>query len=173
MKNLLLTTLLLLIGLSSFAQIHMADSTVQVIAYWKKGETQNYLIRYHKLEISGNDTTRNVSSTCEVEINVLDSTENSYTTEWTYKNFKGSSESPLQNDIFNFSENMKVLIKTDEVGSFLEVLNWEDIRDAQREMIAVIKELKADPKRDEIMAAVLAKYSTKEAIETLSVPDVQ
>ncbi|MBW7467522.1 hypothetical protein ABID22_002965 [Pontibacter aydingkolensis] len=44
MKQLLLTTLTLLISFTAFGQINLQDSTVQVIGYWDKNETQSYVI---------------------------------------------------------------------------------------------------------------------------------
>jgi hypothetical protein len=50
MKNQLLTVFLFLSWISTYGQINLADSTVQVITYWDKGEKQYYSISAEKIK---------------------------------------------------------------------------------------------------------------------------
>ena len=78
-KAKLLTLLFLASAFTTSGQINMADSTAQVISYWEKGEIQNYSITSENTRLKGSDTTSHKRVTYEVEITVLDQTDQSYT----------------------------------------------------------------------------------------------
>lgn len=174
MKNFLLTGLLLLIGLSTFAQINTADSTAQVIGYWGKGEKQKYLISYDKLQLSGDDTTRKENAKYEVEISILDSTANSYIIEWNYRNFNVAKINMLTKDVTDIIRDMSVVFKTDEFGSFIEIINLEEIRDLLKEALELTKN--SIPANSEVLNVwdeTVSKFLTKQAIEGLALQDIQ
>ncbi len=72
------------------------------------------------------------------------------------------------------TKDMKVRFRTDEMGVFLEVLNWSEVRDyIQKAIAAVRKDLKAVPEMEKALKQIETTYSTKEAIEATSIKDVQ
>lgn len=52
----ILSSLLVCIVTTLPAQINLNDSTVQVVAYWSKGDSYDYLYDYYKYNIQGKDT---------------------------------------------------------------------------------------------------------------------
>jgi hypothetical protein len=173
MKNSLLTIILLLAKLIAFAQIDMADSTVQVITYWDKGDKQTYTVKTEKVKIKGEDTTSRELTSYEVEITVLNSDETSYTVEWLYKNIHSDNQNPTIQKIMNITKDMKVIFKTNELGVFVEVINWEEVRDYIRKAVGTLgKDFKDIPEMDKILKQIEATYSTKEAIESASIKDI-
>ena len=52
----ILSSLLVCIVTTLSAQINLNDSTVQVVAYWSKGDSYDYLYDYYKYNIQGKDT---------------------------------------------------------------------------------------------------------------------
>jgi len=173
-KYKLLITLFLLTGLTIFGQINMVDSTAQVIAYWDKGEKQNYFVTKETIKMKGADTTSRELTTYDVEITVLDSTENSYTIEWLYKNITSNIENRTLQKLMNVTTDMKVIFKTNEVGTFVEVVNWKEIRDYIRNKTKTLrKEYTGIPEMDKALKQLEAIYSTKEAIESASIKDIQ
>ncbi|MER2997048.1 hypothetical protein [Pontibacter populi] len=174
MKQLLLLALTFLISFTTFAQINLEDSTMQVIGYWDKNETQTYIITNEKYRISGTDTTQREFVTYEVDVTIKDSTANSYTIEWLYRNIDPGTDNPFARKLAGISDNMKVIIKTDEMGSFQEVVNWKEIRDEIKKATALLrKEFKHIPQIDEVTAKVESMFSTKEAIQAQAIKDVQ
>ncbi len=174
MKNRILTTFFLLSGLTSFGQINMADSTAQVITYWEKGEKHNYFVTAEKIKIKDSDTTSREMITYNVEITVLNTSEKSYTIEWRYKDIKTNNENPTVQKLMNITKNMKVIFKTDELGAFVEVVNWKEIKDyIQKATSALKKNFKEIPEMDKVINQIEATYSTKEAIESVSIKDIQ
>ena len=93
--NKLLTIFLTVVATSAFGQINMEDSTAQVISYWSIGDKQSYSMSLQKIKLKGPDTTENVLMTYDVDITVIDSTENSYLVEWYYKNYKTNSTNEI------------------------------------------------------------------------------
>ncbi len=174
MTKKLLTTLFLATGLTAFGQINMADSTAQVITYWDKGEKQNYTITSEKIKLKGTDTTSKVITTYDVEITVLNQTDKSYTIQWLYKNIKTNSTNPTIQKLMNITKDMKVVFKTDELGAFTEVVNWKEIRDyIQKATNSLSKDFAAIPEMDKVLKQTAAIYSSKEAVESAAIKDIQ
>jgi len=174
MKSRILTTFLLLAKLASFGQINTADSTAQVISYWDKGEKQNYSVTTEKTKIKGTDTTSREITTYDVEISVLNANDKSYTIEWNYKNITTNSQNPTVQKLMNITKDMKVIFKTDELGAFIEVLNWKEIKDyIHKATSSLRKDFKDIPEMDKVLKQIEATFSTKEAIESASIKDIQ
>ena len=86
MKKLLVFGIIFLISSNLFSQISIKDSTVQVIGYWSKYDKQSYDVTYEKYKVKNKDTISRELMKYEVDVKIIDSTANSYTIEWFYKN---------------------------------------------------------------------------------------
>ena len=168
MKNCLLFALLLL-PFCAHSQINVADSTVQVIGYWDRNEKHTYDIEYQKSRVKGKDTTVTQTITYKVDITVVDSTAKSYTIEWKYRDYKITGKSVLTDKVSKLGEGLTVRFKTDEMGSFAELLNWKDIKKHNE---AALKALQKETKLPPELFKAINKLSTKEAIEANSIKDV-
>jgi hypothetical protein len=175
MKIKTIILLLSLITIKLQAQINMADSTVQVVCYWDKGEKQNYSISLEKIKLKNGDTTSKEMTTYDVEVSVIGATKNSYTVQWEYKNFKSNNEEDLiTKELSTLSKGMKVIYKTDELGNFIEVVNWKELRDFNQKTIAAIgKKYSNLPELGKILKQMENSFSSKEAIESISIKDIQ
>ncbi|WP_299015463.1 hypothetical protein [uncultured Polaribacter sp.] len=155
-----------------FSQISVKDSTVQVIGYWSKLDQQSYNVSLEKLKLKGKDTVSREFTTYEVDLKIIDSTANSYTTAWNYKNYKVETDNEIIQKISALASDIVVQIKTDEFGSFMEVVNWESIRDYQLKVIDQLKdELKDVPNISNIINGVMKNFNSKEAIEANAIKD--
>ena len=175
MKIKTIILLLSLITIKLQAQINMADSTVQVVCYWDKGEKQNYSISLEKIKLKNGDTTSKEMTTYDIEVSVIGATKNSYTVQWEYKNFKSNNEEDLiTKELSTLSKGMKVIYKTDELGNFIEVVNWKELRDFNQKTIAAIgKKYSNLPELGKILKQMENSFSSKEAIESISIKDIQ
>jgi len=172
MNKLLIFGVILLLSSTLFGQISLKDSTVQVIGYWEKQETQSYNISYEKFKIKRKDTISRELMKYEVDIKIIDSTENSYTIEWFYKNYTIDTENELVKKLTSIANDISVKIKTDEFGAFIEIVNWEEVRDYLTKVTETLKEeLKDVPNSEKIIANVMNVYSTKESIEANAIKD--
>jgi len=157
-----------------FAQINMADSSVQVISYWDKGEKQNYAITIEKIKIKGGDTTSKELISYDVEVSVTGATKNSYTVQWDYKNFKTNDKNEFTQELSKINKNMQVIYKTDEMGGFIEVVNWKEIKAYNQKAVAVLKKkFGTAPEIEKMLKQIENSFSSKEAIEAASIKDIQ
>lgn len=160
-------------NLSVFGQINLEDSTVQVVAFWDKNEKQSYTVTTDKFKIKGTDTTSREVIKYDLDITVLDSTAKFYTVEWFYKNYQVETNNEFTRKAAAISKDMKVIIKTDELGSFAEVVNWKEVRDYTKKSINTLrKDVKNVPGMDQIMDRIEQAFSSKEAIESVIIADI-
>ena len=172
MNKLLIFGIISLLSSTLFGQISVKDSTVQVIGYWEKQEMQSYNISYEKFKIKSKDTISRELIKYEVDIKIIDSTETSYTVEWFYKNYSIDTKNELVRKLTSIANDISVKIKTDEFGAFIEIVNWEEVRDYLRKVTEKLKdELKDIPNYTKIIANVMSIYSTKESIEANAIKD--
>jgi hypothetical protein len=159
---------------SGWSQINMKDSSAQAITYWSKGDKQNYSISTEKIKIKGSDTTSRETTTYDVEITILKQTDKSYTVEWAYKNITSNNPNQTIQKLMNMTRDMKVVFTTNELGVFTEVVNWKEIRSyIQKAASALKKEYTSIPEMDKLIAQMSTMYSTKEAIESAAIKDIQ
>ena len=172
MKKLLVFGIIFLISSNLFSQISIKDSTVQVIGYWSKYDKQSYDVTYEKYKVKNKDTISRELMKYEVDVKIIDSTANSYTIEWFYKNYSIDTENELVRKLTSIANDVSVKIKTDEYGAFVEVINWEEVRDYLEKITEKLKvELKDVPNYKEIIANVMSIYSTKESVEANAIKD--
>ena len=163
-----------LFQLAVYAQINLTDSSIQVIGYWDMHEKQTYEIITEKYKVNENDTTSREVCAYQVEISIKDSTAKSYTIDWYYKNFRIKSESEIGKKLASLAQDMHVIIKTDEMGAFVEVVNWKEIRDFMNHSISVVmKEYKDIPDIDKLTKKMQAMFSSREEIEGKAINEIQ
>ncbi len=173
MRLVAISIVTLLLRVNAIAQINFEDSTVQVIGYWNNGETQSYVVSLEKYRIKGDDTTSSEIVTQEVDITVRDSTTTSYTVEWLYKNSSVQTDNVLVSKLALLSENLKILIMTDEMGAFVEVVNWEEVRDFMRKGIDLIrKDLSDSSMVDQVVTQMMTMFSSREAIQSVACKEI-
>ncbi len=173
MKKLLIIVLTFFVS-NAFGQISIEDSTAQVVSYWNVGEKQNYSISLQKIKLREADTISNELMTYNVDISVIDSTANSYAIEWRYYNYKTNSTNELTKKLTSIGEDIKVIIELDEFGVVEAVRNWEEVRDyMKRSMSQIQEEVKDLLQIDKIFKQIEELYSSKEAIESVAIQDVQ
>ncbi|MDH5603619.1 MAG: hypothetical protein OEY51_06760 [Cyclobacteriaceae bacterium] len=172
--NRIFTFFLTVLTTTAFGQINLDDSTAQVISYWNRGEKQSYSMSLQKIKLKGTDTTENVLMTYDVDITVIDSTENSYLVEWFYKNYKTNSTNEIIKKITALSEDIKVIIETDEYGAIKGVKNWKEVSEYMKSAIQpVLDEYKNIPQIQQVFKQMENMYTTKQGIEAMAIQDAQ
>ena len=155
------------------AQIMPADSSIQVIGYWSKNDVQTYNVVNKKYKVHGEDTTDMETTKYQVDVKVLDSTATSYTIEWYYKNFDISGSNRFTKSISSIFKDIKVVIRTSEMGAFQEVVNWKEVLDEVKKAFVLIRQQYKDtPNVEPVLKNVEAQLSTKQSIETYAILDI-
>lgn len=135
MKYLYFLTLLLTNIL--FAQNNNKTDTVDVVAYWNKGDVYKYEITESSYKYKRYDTISKDVKKYDLKITVLDSTANSYTLKWETK-FKLPEDNPyfkkyIEKHLKNIA-NFTILYQTDEFGRFAKLINKKDVKKAYRKV---------------------------------------
>ena len=130
----ILSSLLVCIVTTLPAQINLNDSTAQVVAYWSKGDSYDYLYDYYKYNIQGKDTISWERTISKINITVIDSTENSYTLQAVYDTpnaIRSGSDSisrELTSRISRTFGNDTVIVETNELGTIKRLVNFDQLR---------------------------------------------
>ncbi|BDD05234.1 hypothetical protein [Aureibacter tunicatorum] len=173
MKYYLTFALFIIMSLNVHAQINMADSSFQAISYWDKGEAHSYKISQNKYKVIGKDTTVAEAYSYSVDISVLDSTAHEYTVEWFYHDYALETENEIMEKLFELNTDMKVVIKTDEMGMVKEVVNWKEVSEyINKSMKQLKKDLAHIPNINKIIKQASNMYSSKESIEKGAINEI-
>jgi hypothetical protein len=160
--------------LASHAQIIPGDSAIQVIGYWNKNDLETFKVETKKYKIKNEDTVDVEVIKNQIDIRILDSTANSYTIEWLFKNYDFSNANKMTKQLVGIAKDMKVIIKTDEMGSFQEVINWKEIQEELKKVFVLASlQLKGNPQAKAMLEDMQEQYTSKEVIESSLLQDIQ
>ncbi len=155
------------------------DSTVSFVAYWHKGETQQYKIIKKKLEHRNGKETKNEVSSYLTSFTVLDSTAKSYLIEWKYENELFNSAPELKHQFKSLGEKYRYLTvkyKTDEMGAYQGIENWKEVSKMMNDVFDLTIKNSGGAKAREMeksMKPLRAVYSSKEGIESLVLKELK
>ena len=177
-KTLSLITILL-ISTNLFSQI---DTTkIAFVSYWSIGDSYNFKISKIKKQWKEGKLTKDQKQDYIANFKVIDSTENSYTINWSYENDLGNTYKIPEKLLDRFSKYKitEIKYKTSEVGYLIEILNWKEVGDTMNSMIVDIIEVLGD--KDEIKKDALKTamqpfkqiYSSKQGVEQLVLKELQ
>jgi hypothetical protein len=173
MKAILIFSALIL-SFSGYSQSTLKDSAVNCVARWRSGEKRTYLITHEKSTITESGRSAPFRFAYEAQVSVLDSTARSYTVKWVfhipdeYKKMHAGLADSLP--AFN---GMTMIFKTSEMGAFVELINWEEVRDAYFRQT----EISLSKKNNSIAATAIkhAKemFGSREAVESALIKEIQ
>jgi len=177
-KTLSLITILL-ISTNLFSQI---DTTkIAFVSYWSIGDSYNFKISKIKKQWKEGKLTKDQKEDYIANFKVIDSTENSYTINWSYENDLGNTYKIPEKLLGRFSKYKitEIKYKTSEVGYLIEILNWKEVGDTMNSMIVDIIEVLGDKdemKKDALKTALQPFkqiYSSKQGVEQLVLKELQ
>ncbi|MFM6926008.1 MAG: hypothetical protein ACKOU7_10945 [Ferruginibacter sp.] len=176
MKTLLFSfCFLLALTYPSFSQNRVTDSSATCIAFWSKNDNRVYKITHSKAKFDQRAGKSVTESNYEAHLKVIDSSATGFTIEWTYRNFamSGAAQHSL-NSLETIMEGLKFVYKTDEVGMFTELINWEEVRDFAFSNYE--KAIAGKSQNSEFVVAlnqVKSIFKSKENIEAILIKEVQ
>jgi hypothetical protein len=173
-KKLYLFTVSTLSFLICTAQNVVSDTSATAVAYWKQGEKKTFTLQ-KKTEKKSKDKFQKDSSSFKLTVSILEETDKSYTIEWLY----GAIRLPkvINNDfpgIEALCNNLRIVYKTDETGSFTEVVNTEEVvAFIGKSLEMLMRTQKFTPETEAVLNEFKRTISSKESIENLILKDVQ
>ena len=116
----------------------MPDSTVQVCAYWHKGDRAVYECKSTtvKIERDGTETTSNAASETRI-FEVIDETEKSYILQTSYKDvFSSDLSLNVGAAVLNqVAEGVVIQTQTNEFGTVQDIVNLEELTESMKRTI--------------------------------------
>ena len=105
---------------------------------------------------------------------MIDSTPKNYTIKWVFHLPEAITVlRPALADSLPVYNGMQMIFRVTEMGAFVELLNWEEVRDAYSKMM----ELSLPPKKDSTLTAVVQSakklYNSKEMVESSLIKEIQ
>jgi len=156
-----------------FGQINSADSSVQVITQWNLNETNTYEVTYQQLTYCKGDTLSKLTLSYDIDITVIDSSENSYKVRWQYKNFSIVPSNSKLKTLYNAAFNEAIDIKISRSGVFKEVINWREVRNSTKKSFRKIRrEVINDDQANRSFYLFDTAIKSKGNMESNWIPDV-
>lgn len=113
---------------ATFCAASNEQPTLNVIAYWNKGDRFNVKTTYHAEKGIPNQKLE-FNSELYAEIVVLDFTKDSYTIQWTYtKTNIAPNDNSVDNQLKRSIKNLKFVYKISDAGAFISLLNYEELK---------------------------------------------
>lgn len=131
------------------------DSSASCITYWRKGETRTYTILHEKRNPLPNQPDTLFRFIYEAGVSVLDASDSDYTIKWVFHIPRGINTGSL--DSLPFFDGMQIVFRISNEGAFLELLNWEEVRDNYSRIMNFPKDL----------------YNTQKKVESALIREVQ
>lgn len=179
MYKLLSVVIVFFVSTNLFSQI---DSTrVAIVSYWSIGDSYDFKITKINQQYKDDKLTKDQKQEYIATFTVIDSTENSYTINWSYENdIENTYQIPQElSERFSKYKLTEIVYKTSEVGAFLEVLNWKEVGEIMNSMFEdIIEVLGENDKQKEAnlklaMQPFKQMYSSKQGVEQLVLKELQ
>lgn len=171
-----ITVACLLISIYTFSCTQNAkkDISLSCTANWKKGEEKVLLISRGKEEYKSGKRTSTFDFSYEAHVTVLDSTKEGYTIKWIFhlsEEFKKAN--PGIAGSMPVYEGLKMIFTTTSTGSFKELINWQEVKDAYVAMM----EVSLPKDLDDATKAVIKKsndfFNSREMTEGALIREIQ
>ena len=161
-------------SITSVGQIDISDTTALVIAHWKMNEEQIFKVSSVTNTMEEEKVIASETILYDLSIKVIDSTSVGYILEWTRKNFDINTEDDFDKEILKITEDIPFWITTDEFGSSIHVLNWEDVgTEIKKKSESLLDTYKDSPEKLKTIKKIIRQSSTKEAVEMTMIQDAQ
>ena len=179
MKKIFILITILTITTNLFSQI---DTTkVAFVSYWSIGDSYDFKVIKINQQWKEGKLTKDQKQEYIANFTVIDSTENSYTINWSYENDLGNTYNIPEELLDKFSKYKltEIKYKTSEVGDLLEILNWKEVGEIMNNMFEDIIEVlgKNDEKKQDALKTAMQPfkqiYSSKQGVEQLVLKELQ
>jgi hypothetical protein len=152
---------------------HSQDSTASCISNWKLGDTKIYSIVHEKNTARSAGKNSTFKLAYEALVTVIDSTAKSYTIKWVFHLPKQTTISPALSDSLPVYNGMSMIIRITSVGGFIELLNWEEVRDIYIRMLELSLPKKMDSTALATLQASENLFHTREMVESSLIQEIQ
>lgn len=150
------------------------DSFVSCLANWKLGETKIYSIVHEKGAINPSEKKPPFIFAYEAWVSVTDSTAKDYTIKWVF-------HLPAQITLFRpgladslpVYNGMEMIFRITGTGEFIELMNWEQVRDAYSRMMELSLPKTGDSTAAAVIQSAKEMFNSREMVETSMIREIR
>ncbi|HVW61226.1 MAG TPA: hypothetical protein VHC48_14345 [Puia sp.] len=157
-----------------YAQPADKDSSANCVTNWKVGETKTYSIIHEKSTIDESGNNAPFRFEYQALISVLDATPYTYTIKWVFQlpdEYK--TMHPRFAESLPVFDGMQMIFTTSEMGTFLELVNWEEVRDTYIRQMEISLPKKMDSTAKATLAATKKMFDSKQTVESTLIKEIQ
>jgi hypothetical protein len=161
--------------LVSFGQsIGIADSSVDVVANWKKGDSHTVEIISTTVQ-SANGASQNHISTFRAQFKVIDQNDSSLVVEWVYSDAKLMPGDPmLENKMLANLLNKKMVVRFSGTGKFQQLVNADEINTCANRVVDSLITINAgDNVKNAELKTIKQAITTKQGLEIVLLKHVK
>ena len=172
--KMLLALAALILSFSGYPQPADKDSSANCVTNWKVGETKTYSIIHEKSTIDESGNNAPFRFEYQALISVLDATPDTYTIKWIFQlpdEYK--TMHPRFAESLPVFDGMQMIFTTSEMGTFLELVNWEEVRDTYIRQMEMSLPKKMDSTARATLAATKKMFGSKQMVESTLIKEIQ
>ncbi len=164
---------LFLLPFCASSQVFEKDTTIRCVAHWKKGEEKRIHITRIIEEFRAGDAEPPFNFDYYADITVLDSNKKGYSLQWKFRLPDEIKKiNPHAAEAMPVYEGLKMIFTTDTNGSFKELINWQEVRDAYVKMTLYAVPKNLDDSNKAKMDKVLEAFNSKEMVEATLIKEL-
>lgn len=168
------TLLFLFCYIAGYGQLKPADSSFTCKANWRKGDEKSFSIQRTKENILSGTTQPPFTFTYEAVVTILDSTAEGYKIQWVFHLPElVKKTNPELAAALPVYEGLHMIFLTTREGAFVELINWQEVRDAYIKMMEVSLPPNPDAETKAAIEKSIALFNSKEMVESTMIPDIQ
>lgn len=164
---------MLLLSFSGYCQV-AGDGSANCVANWRVGEKKTYSIFHEKTRIGEPGNTVPFRFTYLAQVSVLDSIPEGYTIKWVFQLPEGFKKMhPLLTDSLPVFDGMQMIFTISEMGTFIELVNWEEVRDAYIRQMEMSLPKDFDTVSRAGIAATKKMFESRQMVEAALIKEIQ
>ncbi|MDF1695487.1 MAG: hypothetical protein P1U56_06630 [Saprospiraceae bacterium] len=152
----------------------MNDTTAVVIAHWYMDESQTYKVTTTANTVEDDKTISSETILYDLSVKIIDSTQVGYILECRRNNYRINTTEKYDSVFTRIDEDIPFWVTTDEFGSSVQVLNWEDVGNALKERgQQILDNYKGNAEMTKRVNKMIRQSSTKQMVENNLILDMQ
>lgn len=168
LKKVSIMLILMLMSFKVGAQIY-----VQTVAHWNVNDQYDFSGSYLNYNIEDQDTTILLNMSYDVHTLIKEATDSTYTVRWLYHNHKFINGTEIAKKLSFGKDSVQVIFTTDELGSFKEIQNMQELLNFYNENFDYLQKLYSNEKQILLTLESLKKqYSDSDYIKSNSIKDL-
>ena len=142
------------------------DLRMHICGNWEMNETRTYSIKESCKKFSGDQKLCEETTEYDAVISVDSIVADGYVFSWKFKNIKVLAPNLVLQKMGEVCDGLEILYKTDNDGTFIEILNYKEIYDCICKSLCMLaKNYAKTPAVEAVLEQLRACFSTREAME--------